>query len=167
MEDRVRVRWSTASETNNALFVVERSADGEHFEHVGTVPGGGTSYLLRSYVFDDPRPLSGVSYYRLRQIDTDGTGSVSHVVAVDRKNAEPISAWLDAEARLTISGAVGPGAWMIHDPLGRLIAEGTLTELVEQRIQLPELPNGALVLSIRSEQRSGSVVLCRGTRGGL
>ncbi|MCC6938810.1 MAG: hypothetical protein IT226_11365 [Flavobacteriales bacterium] len=126
LEDRVRVEWSTASETNNAVFVVERAADAQHFETVGTVPGGGNSLILRNYIFDDPRPINGVSYYRLRQIDTDGSGSVSQVVAVDRGREEPISTWL-ADDLLHIRGAEAGARYAVYDALGRRLFSGSVT----------------------------------------
>lgn len=80
--DGVQVRWSTGTETNSAHFEVQRSADGRSFATVATVEGQGQSTQLRHYTALDRQPLPGLSYYRLRQVDVDGTASLSPVVAV-------------------------------------------------------------------------------------
>ena len=78
----VDLLWSTATETDNAWFEVQRSADGEHYQTIATVPGAGTSLERRDYVIQDIDPLQGVSYYRLEQVDHDGSSSYSPVRSV-------------------------------------------------------------------------------------
>ncbi|GAB2773119.1 hypothetical protein HNQ93_000863 [Hymenobacter luteus] len=78
----VRCVWQTAAELNNARFVVERSATGQSFRAVGTVAGRGTTTTSHQYQFTDATPLPGVNYYRLRQVDTDGTETLSDVAVV-------------------------------------------------------------------------------------
>lgn len=73
VENRVEVKWTTVSEINNDHFTVERSSDGINYEPIGTVPGAGNSTSLMYYKFTDSDPLDGVSWYRLRQTDFDGT----------------------------------------------------------------------------------------------
>ena len=69
--------WSTASEVNNNYFAVERSRDGETFEEIAKVDGAGFSNNVRSYRFIDHEPYNKDNYYRLRQVDFDGTNDVS------------------------------------------------------------------------------------------
>ena len=81
----VLLAWQTASEKNNQLFDVERSLDGRVFERVGTLPGAGTTQLPQSYRFSDrnvARLNAALIYYRLRQLDDDGTTSFSTVVTI-------------------------------------------------------------------------------------
>ncbi|WP_185816992.1 PA14 domain-containing protein [Hymenobacter metallilatus] len=78
----VAVFWETAQELNSAYFVVERSANGQLFETAGQVAAAGTTQQQQQYSFIDHTPLSGLSYYRLRQVDTDGSVHFSSVVAV-------------------------------------------------------------------------------------
>ena len=87
----VHLRWSTASETGNSHFVVERTSDGEHFVPVATVTGAGTSEQERQYEAWDPRPLSGRTYYRLRQVDFDGEHAHSRPVSVDFLSSDRVS----------------------------------------------------------------------------
>ncbi len=82
--DKVVLNWSTVSQTNNAGWRITRSVDGENFEAVGDfVQGAGTADALMDYTFED-KELPGVDkvYYRLEQVDLDGTVSQSNVIEV-------------------------------------------------------------------------------------
>ena len=80
----VALAWTTAHERQCAAFEVERSLDGRTFAAVGTVPGQGTTTTAHAYRYTDPsRPAAATQrYYRLRQLDTDGTAAYSPVRAV-------------------------------------------------------------------------------------
>ena len=82
LDDDVLLEWSTASETNNDFFTVERSADGENFEAVDFVKGAGNSNSVIEYTFTDNDPLAGVSYYRIKQTDFDGKFDYSPIRSV-------------------------------------------------------------------------------------
>jgi hypothetical protein len=117
----VTLHWTTASELNNAGFQVERSSDGERFDAIIHVPGMGTTQQVTEYQALDRDPLPGLSYYRLRQTDLDGTVTWSDVVVVvreqDRLGAYPNP----VEQVLHITG-LEPGAVVeIIDPIGRMI----------------------------------------------
>jgi hypothetical protein len=81
----VRLLWSTASELNNQGFEIQRSVDDQNnFVTVGFVPGKGSSTEISYYSFSDQPGLNGVHYiyYRLKQVDFDGTFSYSNVVNI-------------------------------------------------------------------------------------
>lgn len=71
-KNTVRLDWATASETNNHFFSLERSRDFRHVEEIGILEGAGNSNRILTYRFTDMDPLSGLSYYRLKQTDYDG-----------------------------------------------------------------------------------------------
>jgi hypothetical protein len=73
--------WETATERNSDYFSVERSTDGRHFERTGAVKAKGHSSTLQGYTFTDTAPAQGTNYYRLRQVDLDGSFTFSAVVA--------------------------------------------------------------------------------------
>ncbi|GJQ62151.1 MAG: hypothetical protein SCALA702_12040 [Melioribacteraceae bacterium] len=81
--ETIQLVWETATETNNKEFEVERSEDGELFTKVGYMDGNGTTSEKQSYTFTDHHAVSGTYYYRLRQVDFDGTSSYSDAVEVD------------------------------------------------------------------------------------
>ena len=76
------LNWATASELNSARFEVQRSLDGADFATVGNVAAAGTSATARSYQYLDAAAPAGTNYYRLRQVDLDGTVAYSPVVAL-------------------------------------------------------------------------------------
>lgn len=79
---RVDISWTTATETDNDHFTVERSPDGLFWETLEQVPGAGTSLHPLWYRTADEAPLPGLAYYRLRQTDFDGSTTVFNKVAV-------------------------------------------------------------------------------------
>lgn len=78
--NQTELNWSTASETNNKGFEVERSIDGENFETIGFVKGNGNSNNVHKYSFIDANQSS--AFYRLKQIDFDGKFEYSNIVKV-------------------------------------------------------------------------------------
>ncbi len=74
--------WATSYERDNAYFDIERSADAETFTAVGRRTGKGLSDARQNYDFTDETPLPGWNYYRLKQVDTNGTFAYSRPVAV-------------------------------------------------------------------------------------
>ncbi|MEM6879379.1 MAG: T9SS type A sorting domain-containing protein, partial [Bacteroidota bacterium] len=70
--EEVVISWATSEEVDNDYFIIERSEDGRNFGELATVPGL-NSRSGGNYLHIDKEPLSGVSYYRLRQVDIDGT----------------------------------------------------------------------------------------------
>lgn len=80
-KNNVKVRWSTATETNNDFFTVERSADAVAYTPIGWVDGAGHSTSVRIYEFEDTDPVRPESYYRLRQTDFNGFSELFDPVA--------------------------------------------------------------------------------------
>ncbi|MFZ9027721.1 MAG: T9SS type A sorting domain-containing protein, partial [Crocinitomicaceae bacterium] len=64
--------WQTASEYNNAYFVLERAGIDSHFEVIEKLPGSLNSSDLLTYYYSDEHPKLGINYYRLSQVDVDG-----------------------------------------------------------------------------------------------
>ncbi len=85
----IELTWETASEVNNDYFTVERSQDAVNFEPVGRVDGKGNYNGLSKYTLTDFNPLTGVSYYRLKQTDFDGKYSYSDIISVNYVTSTP------------------------------------------------------------------------------
>jgi len=83
-QDGIKLDWATATETNNRGFEIERASDGETFSKIGFVQGNGTSTKRNNYTFVDQSKFeqNAVVYYRLKQIDFDGTFSYSDAINV-------------------------------------------------------------------------------------
>lgn len=82
------LEWVTASEENNYEFIIEHSADGRSFEVIGSLPGAGTTSETQYYNFKHHRAIRGTNYYRLKQVDLDGTFTYSDVVVVEIESSD-------------------------------------------------------------------------------
>lgn len=81
----VHLNWSTSTEANNYGFEIQRSLDGNSFVTIGFVSGIGTSIASTSYSYVDKSDFIGKNnlYYRLKQIDFDGSFEYSQVINVE------------------------------------------------------------------------------------
>jgi photosystem II stability/assembly factor-like uncharacterized protein len=79
----VTLSWSTASEVNNFGFEVQRSIDNTDFLTIGFVNGYGTTTELNDYTYTDQNVTPGKYYYRLKQVDFDGTFEYSNIVEAE------------------------------------------------------------------------------------
>ncbi|MEO8086539.1 MAG: hypothetical protein ABI763_06955 [Bacteroidota bacterium] len=133
-EQKVTVDWMTASEINNDYFIIERSKDNFNFEDAGKIAGAGNSTSLLSYGFIDEKPfLAPVSYYRLRQVDYDGSEHFSNAVPVAfrKDQLQIISAYPDRETnsiKVIFAGAAGEKIqYSLSDVFGKTIVNRNLT----------------------------------------
>jgi hypothetical protein len=78
----VNLIWSTASEYNIQHYVVERSLDGKKFEPIGTTVNAKNKPSQNTYYIADKKPLSGTSYYRIREVALNGKQSFSAIRSV-------------------------------------------------------------------------------------
>ncbi|MBL7813806.1 MAG: T9SS type A sorting domain-containing protein [Saprospiraceae bacterium] len=81
-EQAAVLSWVTASEKDNALFLIEQSTNGVDFQTIGQVKGHGTTVLATTYDFEHNTPSVGINYYRLKQMDFNGTAHYSPVRSV-------------------------------------------------------------------------------------
>jgi hypothetical protein len=81
-ENDVVLNWSTATETNNQGFEIQRKTNGE-YERIGFVEGHGTTTELQNYSFRDKNVNTGTYNYRLKQMDFDGSFEYSGEIIVE------------------------------------------------------------------------------------
>ncbi len=80
----VVLNWSTAMETNNKLFTVQRSEDGKTWQTIGMIDGAGSSPTPHTYSLTDKLSGKSVSYYRLMLTAFDGENTYSIVITVEK-----------------------------------------------------------------------------------
>lgn len=81
-DSNVLISWSTASETNNNYFTVERSKNGREWGKIGDVNGAGNSMAEKFYEYVDKKPYTGINYYRIKQTDFDSESNYSAVTSI-------------------------------------------------------------------------------------
>ncbi|WP_400190320.1 T9SS type A sorting domain-containing protein [Hymenobacter sp. B81] len=135
---RVLLDWSTAQEENNKGFEILRSRNGRDFTVIGTKEGRGTTAERTEYSFVDNTPLSGTSYYRLKQIDLDGKVTLTAIRTVA----------LTGRAELTLFP--NPVVDVLNIQVTDLAADAqvTVTDLLGRTVLSQTMPaNGQLNLS--------------------
>jgi hypothetical protein len=134
------VTWATASEQRSAHFVVERAISPQvGFVVVGTVAAAGTSATAHQYILRDAAaPTRTTSYYRLRQVDTDGTETLSPVAALAATEAVAGFALYPNPApagavTLSFDGPVAAGTTVvIYSPVGQVLRRQPVSAAAEQ-----------------------------------
>lgn len=125
-----RLTFTTALELNNSHFLIERSPNGAQYEAIGRVPGAGNSSTIQEYTFTDEKPLQGINYYRLKQVDFDGQFSYSPVATVQfgetaaRLRIAPSPASDEVTVRFEAPIAE-PITWAVYDQSSRLLLSGS------------------------------------------
>ena len=155
------LKWATASEKNNDHFEVEVSVNGQVFNRISQVAGQGSTTQPHEYRFTDKnisRYATDPVYYRLRQVDADGTATYSPVRAVRVSGLAEFTAQLypnpshDSQVPTVLvrTSSAGSVCWELADPLGRTLLR-----------QTAEVPVGttALSLNVASALRSGVYLL--------
>ncbi len=137
MDRFVSIMWTTAEEINNNYFEVQRSTDMVNFTIIGQVKGQGTTMNLTNYTLLDESPLTGTAYYRLVQVDFDGTSTISKSVAVTAQGAISLSIYPNPSTGVVYAGLTSEsadGIYSVHllvtDMTGRIVAQKTVSELI-------------------------------------
>jgi len=160
------LKWRTASEKNNDHFDVERSLNGTEFVKIGQVNGQGNSTASTDYSLTDAgigTRVSGLVYYRLRQVDTDGTTSFSPVRTVSFSKAVapafvlfPNPATASTQLDLTQLPA-GSYQVSVLDATGRMVLGATLEAGLTHALNLNTIASGTYNVLVRG-QNGGQVV---------
>lgn len=153
---KVFLDWETASEFNNDRFEVERSTDIITWEHLGSVTGAGTTSIKTSYQFVDNSPLIGVSYYRLKQVDFDGSEEYSPINQVEFKEDLSVQKvnWHPnpSKGELIIIPNEEINWVVLTDMSGRAVMTLNYNTVNQSSISLGDLPSGIYLISFISDR---------------
>jgi hypothetical protein len=157
--------WVTASETNNDKFMIERSLNGREFSTVGEVSGQGTTTHSNNYSFTDKGGLNTSAakvYYRLKQIDLDGSSDFSNIIAISagQTDLEPVSVSPNP-AQDMINVSFTNDATMIRaiDQTGRIVLEKQMsaTSGNNAQINVSQLQSGVYILQVANGDKMQQV----------
>ena len=152
---RVTLSWATASEKNSAYFAIERSANGREFVSIAEVKSQGNSSTPTDYRATDEKPLPGQSYYRLRQVDADGTAAYSPVAVVTQQagpagfSLSPNPAADQVLVDLT-AWPSQPGTAEVLSLSGQLLLTKPLVSGSVYSLDVRALPAGTYLLRVRT-----------------
>lgn len=156
--NQVEIKWQTLSELNNDRFEIEHSRDGYHFQSIGIVEGNGTITEAKNYFYFHRLAIKGTHYYRLKQVDIDGTFDYSNVVGVIIDNAGQLSIYPNPAKDVIYvqqEELDGTSNFQLMDALGRKLNTSWNGNAGLYEITLPsELPKGTYWLRV---ERGGKV----------
>jgi hypothetical protein len=149
----VRISWTTASEINNDYFTIERSGDAINWKELEQTDGSGNSTQYLDYAIIDPFPLSGTSYYRLKQTDFDGKISVFPPKSVHHDAAKDFDVFPNpAKEKFTIRNfSEGEYETELFSAMGIQVHTPVSTTSGEKIFDTSQLTSGIYFLIIRSE----------------
>lgn len=152
----VALNWLTQTELNNNYFEVQRSADGVTFATIGAVRGAGTTNVAQKYNLIDTKPLRGINYYRLNQVDFDGKQSFSPTVSVsmdDKVGVDIMPNPAYNSVTVAISGESNIASVRIADLTGRVLsAVDNISN--NQSIDISQLPQGVYFMQISVDKQT-------------
>ncbi|HRH39738.1 MAG TPA: hypothetical protein PK760_15415, partial [Flavobacteriales bacterium] len=131
-------------------FVIERGSSVDAFEPIGEVDASGNTWNETHYSWTDAQPLPGISYYRLRERDEDGTERVSAMVAVDLAINTSVTATSEGDGSWLLHGALEDSEWSVVDATGRVVANGVVTSRSATGFNVAIDANAVHVLRVNS-----------------
>ncbi|HXT82962.1 MAG TPA: T9SS type A sorting domain-containing protein, partial [Verrucomicrobiae bacterium] len=160
MESYVALNWATSEEYNNREFVIQKSSDSLNFTPIGTVEGNGNKNNTSLYSFEDHTISSGTSYYRLMQVDEDGTIQYSPIRSIS-DISEDIILYVTEDGELFIKAFFPVSAEKINltilNALGQLCYQQNMEAekgRYSYQTSLNELPTGLYIIKVYTETQN-------------
>jgi hypothetical protein len=156
--------WATASEFNSDYFEVLRSSNGIDFTVIGRVDAAGFSAAKLEYTMVDEQPLDGDNYYRLKQVDYDGTTEFFRIVNLsfesERTAAELLAYPNPASSILRLKSSLQAEAIFIFDLSGSLVFSSMpQTEALQYELNVSNLKSGMYIVQVQTSSGTASTKL--------
>ena len=166
---KVTLSWTTATETNNKYFTVERSGGGGNFTQIANVNGSGTSLTTHSYTCTDPTSQNDLNYYRLKQTDFNGNFKYFKIIeshcstggnedGVSNIYPNPTNGVLNFDVTCTENSEI---SIQLVDALGRLVlwdSKNLEAGTTVMNIDMENLAKGIYSLRIINEQNKNLAI---------
>lgn len=152
----VLLSWQTAWEKDNDVFVLEKGAEGRNFKEFARVSGNGNSGSIISYKTFDYAPDPGTNYYRLKQIDLDGTMTYSPIRIVSiAKVINELSVFPNPTSRLLIlqTNTSELKTYQIADINGKVLESKPITSN-RMQIDISKLPPAIYIVNLIQENKT-------------
>lgn len=151
----VELNWSTSTEVDNEMFVLEHSTNGIDFNKVTEIEGAGNSIVDQYYSFLHENPSKGNNYYRLKQIDFDGDYEYSDVELIWIEGYAEIIVYPNptiGEINFKTETEMNILSYGIYNQFGKLVQQGQDISSDDSILIYSEIPNGNYFLELKTEQ---------------
>jgi len=164
--ERVLLHWRTSSEYNSSLFIVEKSRDGYNWYEVSNIPGAINSSTETNYYTEDESAASGLFYYRLSQVDTDGNRHLFEPISVSCETEEtnwtiqPNPGNQDLKLHITSNESDEEAIVQVYSESGqRYLERSAQLSYGENILDLSELnlARGLYIIQLKSDKREPSI----------
>ena len=149
----MRLSWSTATESDNDYFTLEKSKDLARWDLVDRISGTGNSSMPVEYLYIDKHPFDGLSYYRLTQTDFDGTTRLAGTCAARLYNMFLQAYPIPARDILFIYGAKEVQSVLLLSTMGRTVPLSFSDPGESLKLDVHALPEGVYLLRILSNNK--------------
>ncbi|MBK7410248.1 MAG: T9SS type A sorting domain-containing protein [Saprospirales bacterium] len=159
VDDDVLLTWSTASESNNEAFIVERSPNGVDFKEIAQIPGAGNTSEVQNYLYTDPSPCqlhtaNCTLYYRLQQRDYDGTTDYSPIRVVQLQAKGDLRVYPNPASEVATISFAEPtevrGTLQLLTGNGRLLVEHVIPiHTTAYEVRVATVPPGTYMLKVK------------------
>ncbi|MGK2863633.1 MAG: LamG-like jellyroll fold domain-containing protein [Chitinophagaceae bacterium] len=158
-EDKVQLKWVTASEQNNLGFEVQRSSDGSNFTGIGFVNGNGTTNQENTYYFTDQSPQTGKNYYRLKQVDIDNRVTYSGIRSIEIGVANRgIQLFPNpSHSLITVTNIKAGNQMSIFNTQGNLVMRKRANN-GQEIISIGTLPSGVYLLQVTDNENNKKTI---------
>jgi hypothetical protein len=155
------ISWSTASETNNDYFIVEKSYDALNWTTLYVIKGAGNSNEIKKYSVDDNKPPYDGKYYRIKQVDYDGQQETFGPISA---NCSELNGKTDIKFSSNqyediinvslINLHPGTATILVTDMMGRTVYENnySITGVETIKANLTNLENGFYIIQFSSDE---------------
>jgi len=150
----IELNWSTISEVNNNFFEVQYSIDGTKWTALAQEASVGESVTEQNYRFEHDNPIQGLNFYRLRQVDFDGTSSLSEVIELKYTQFRPSHVYPNpaiGELNIGFGSILESGVLRLLDINGRQVRTWDVADSQHVYLNVANLPAGFYLLHVERE----------------
>ena len=140
--DFVTLQWKTDNEINNRGFEIQRSQNGTNWQNIDFVDKATAPSTIQNYKWEDRNPLTGKSFYRLKQVDNDGKFEYTKVLSITRNSKTTISVYPNPareSIQVNFGRIISDGKLQLYNSFGQLVLTEVITSQSSIRVKINSL----------------------------
>ena len=150
--NKIEINFKTATENNNSKFIIQHSTESDSFTDIGSIKAIGIG--ANNYVFTDDNPVNGINYYRLENVDKNGSSTFSKVVCVKFGDIQTFSIAPNPAkdfATINFSKTVDKATIAVYDLTGKQVITQLLSGNINTyKLNTQSLKSGLYVIKVNT-----------------